>query len=349
MKHEVWMQRCLELALNGAGHVAPNPMVGCVIVHNHVIIGEGWHQAFGGPHAEVNAIASVKNKELLGDSTLYVNLEPCSHHGKTPPCADLIISENIRHVVIGMVDPNPLVSGQGIGRLKQAGIEVECNILEHECRAINKRFLTWIEKKRPYVILKWAQTMNGFIAPDASAMSREEFEQARHITGKVVQKLVHRWRTEEAAIMVATRTALLDDPALNARAWPGKDPLRIVIDRELKLPRHLKVFDDSQHTWVLNQLKEEESGQTHYIRLDVEKDWFSQLLQKLYEANMQSLIIEGGAKLLDDVIANHNWDEAIVFYSDKTIHSGIAAPLISGQVIQQTSIDGINMIQYQRA
>ena len=347
-EHSFFMQRCLELAKLGAGKVAPNPLVACVIVYEGLIIGEGFHQQFGGPHAEVNAIKSVMAQALLSKSTLYVNLEPCSHFGKTPPCANLIIESKIKRVVIGMADPNPLVAGKGIQRLKEAGIEVILGVLETECKELNKRFLTFIEKKRPYLILKWAQTRNGFLSPDSTKMSAEQFEEERHITGRIVQKLVHKWRTEEAAIMVGTHTALADNPALNAREWVGNLPLRVVLDRTLRLPKDLKTFDQSQPTWIINEKEEKSEGKTKYVQVDFTGDWFSILLGKLFEANIQSLIVEGGAQLLNYIIDNELWDEAIVFYSPKQISAGIKSPFIGGEIIQQLEIDNCQMTQYKR-
>ncbi|MBC7383517.1 MAG: bifunctional diaminohydroxyphosphoribosylaminopyrimidine deaminase/5-amino-6-(5-phosphoribosylamino)uracil reductase RibD [Bacteroidia bacterium] len=342
------MQRCLELARLGAGNVAPNPMVGCVIVHNNIIIAEGWHKQFGGAHAEVNALALVEDESLLNSATLYVNLEPCSHFGKTPPCANLLVQKNIRRVVVSMLDPNPLVAGKGIAILQDAGMEVKVGVLEDECHQLNKRYLTFIEKKRPYIILKWAQTHNGFIAPDASKMSAGQFEKDRHITGKIIQKLVHKWRTQEGAIMVGTNTALLDNPALNAREWNGKQPLRVVLDQHLRLPKHLKIYDHSQATWIVNGSKESIDGDLNYVQIIFSEDWFSQLLQRLYKAGIQSMIVEGGLQLLNHIIEHKAWDEAIVFYSPSQIENGIPAPLIGGKIIQQLSIDGVNMIQYKK-
>lgn len=347
-EHEIYIKRCIELARIGAGRVAPNPLVGSVIVNNNKIIGEGWHQKYGEAHAEVNAVRAVSSPELLQDATLYVNLEPCCHQGKTPPCVDLIIAHKIKRVVLGMVDPNPLVSGKGIARLRDAGIEVITGVLEDACTDLNKRFITYILKHRPYVILKWAQTLNGFIAPDASKMSAEQFEKERHITGKVVQKLVHKWRTEEAAIMVGTNTASLDNPALNVREWKGNVPLRIVLDRNLRLPDFLKVYDKSQETWIVNELEDRAEGNLNYVKVNFQKDWFNQLINRMYVNKIQSLIIEGGTKLLSHVIDNKMWDEAIVFYASAPIIKGIRAPSIGGEITNQNSLDQVKMIQYKK-
>ncbi len=337
------MQRCLELAQNGVGSVSPNPLVGCVIVYDNKIIGEGWHKQLGEAHAEVNAIDSVKDKSLLAESTLYVNLEPCNHFGKTPPCANLIIEHKIKKVVVGMVDPFEKVAGQGIKKLKDAGIDVEVGILEEDCKFLNRRFIKFVTQQKPYVILKWAQTWNGFIAPDANKTSAEEFEIQRHITDRIVQKLVHKWRTQEDAIMVGTNTALLDNPALNAREWKGRNPTRIVLDRNLRLPFNLKLFDKSESTIVFTELKKESEHNLTFIQLNFEKNWLNEMLNELYKLNIQSVVIEGGSQLLNAVIDNKIWDEAIIFTSPKTINDGIKGPLIYGNKIQQENIDGVVM------
>jgi diaminohydroxyphosphoribosylaminopyrimidine deaminase/5-amino-6-(5-phosphoribosylamino)uracil reductase len=341
--HKIYMQRCIELALNGAGSVSSNPLVGCVIVHNQTIIGEGWHQQFGQAHAEVNAIQSVKDKSLLKEATLYVNLEPCNHFGKTPPCADLLISHQLKNVVIGMVDPYEKVAGKGIKKLQEAGIQVTVGVLENECKFLNRRFIKFVTQQKPYVILKWAQTWNGYLAPDATKLSEQDFENQRHITDSVVQKLVHKWRTQEDAIMVATNTALFDNPALNAREWPGRNPVRILLDKDLRLPADLKLFDKSTPTVVFTQKQKLSEENLTFIQLDFTENWLDEMLTHLYKLNIQSLIIEGGSQFLDTVISSKIWDEAIVFSSPKTINDGIKAPLIYGNKIQQEDIDGINM------
>ncbi len=341
MNHQLYMQRCIELAQNGAGSVSPNPMVGCVIVHNEIIISEGWHQQFGQAHAEVNAIASVKDKSLLSEATLYVNLEPCNHFGKTPPCADLIIQHQIKQVVVGMVDPFEKVAGNGISKLQAAGINVTVGVLENECKFLNRRFIKFVTQHKPYVILKWAQTHNGYIAPDANKVSAEEFEQQRHITGFTIQKLVHKWRTEEDAIMVGTNTALLDNPALNARAWHGKNPIRIVIDKTLRLPDSLKLFDKSIPTIVFTEQQKESSQNLTFIQINFSENWFNDVLAHLHENKIQSLIVEGGNQLLNTIIDAKLWDEAIQFISPKTINDGIKAPFINGINYQSDTIDGV--------
>lgn len=345
---KVWMNRCLELARLGEGLVAPNPLVGSVVVYDGRIIGEGWHRKFGGNHAEVNAIESVKNKSLLPYSILYVNLEPCSHFGKTPPCANLLIKYKIPKVVIGMVDPNPQVAGKGVELLRNAGVEVVLDVLNEEAVLLNKRFIKYHLQKKPYVVLKWAQTQNGMLSPDAKKMSKQDFERERHITGFLVQKLVHKWRTVEDAIMVGTNTALTDNPALDARAWVGKNPVRVIIDNNLRLPRDLKIFSQNQRTLIFNSTKNEVFENLQFVKIDFLGNWFSELLSCLYEMKIQSLIIEGGAHLLHSILEGDLWDEAIVFYSPKHISKGIQAPSIYGKIIQQQEFDGVQMTQYKR-
>lgn len=345
---QLFMQRCLDLARQGAGSVAPNPLVGAVIVYDNKIIGEGWHQAFGQAHAEVNAIVSVKDKELLSKATLYVNLEPCAHYGKTPPCASLLVECGIKKVVVGMRDPNPLVAGKGIELLKANGVQVREDVLLNQCLELNKRFVKGITQHKSYVILKWAQTANGFIAPDAKTMSKEMFEEKRHITGLLVQKLVHKWRTQEDAIMVATNTALLDNPALNNRAFEGRSPVRVILDQHLRLPNSLKVFDGSQTTIILNGVKQLEGDTVNYLKLDFSVDWFNEALFALYTHGIQSLVVEGGAQLLKHIIQLKAWDEAIVFYSKSELQTGVLAPIIGGKIGQQEALGQVNMFQYFR-
>jgi len=346
-KDELFIQRCIELALNGAGYVSPNPLVGAIIVHNEKIIGEGWHKKFGESHAEVNAINSVEDKNILSASTLYVNLEPCCHQGKTPACCDLIIKNRFQKVVVGMTDPFEKVLGEGVKKLRAAGIEVVENILQKKCEELNKRFITFHAKKRPYIILKWTQTLDGFIAPDISKMSAEEFENKRHITGFVVQKLVHKWRSEEDAILVGTNTAMHDNPALNVRSWNGKNPARIIIDRNLRLPRSLKIFDQTQPTIIFNYRKKDSTqSNLNFISIDFTKDISSQIIEKLFSLNIQSLIIEGGTKTLETFINSGLWDEAQLFISPKILCDGIKAPTISGKIIHQNKIDGVRLTIY---
>jgi len=319
------MQRCLQLAEKGLGNVAPNPMVGCVIVHpDYGIIGEGYHQTYGQAHAEVNAINNVKEKELLKESTLYVNLEPCSHFGKTPPCSDLIIEHKIKCVVIGCLDTNPLVAGKGIEKLRQAGIEVFTDVLKDECRALNKRFFTFHEKKRPYIILKWAQTKDGFISK-LPPFTREE----NWITNDGSKKLVHTWRAQEQSILVGTNTALLDNPALTVRLVKGKSPIRILIDKDLKVPVTNNIFSDEAETIVFTGKNQQTKNNISYHQIDFAKDITPQILDTLYNKKITSLIVEGGTHTLESFINKGIWDEARVFIGNKYFQSGIQAPAIS--------------------
>ncbi|MFW5831045.1 MAG: bifunctional diaminohydroxyphosphoribosylaminopyrimidine deaminase/5-amino-6-(5-phosphoribosylamino)uracil reductase RibD, partial [Prolixibacteraceae bacterium] len=285
------MQRCLQLARLGAGRVAPNPMVGSVIVHNGKIIGEGFHQKYGEAHAEVNAIDAVKNKNSLRESSLYVTLEPCAHHGLTPPCANLIIQNNIPHVVIGTPDPFSEVAGKGIEKLKKAGIKVESGILEEECRRLNKRFFTYHEKKRPYITLKWAQTLDGFI--DIERFS-EDYGQPTWITGELALRLVHKIRSEENAILVGTKTAEKDNPSLSVRHWPGTNPVRLLIDKNLRLSQSLRLFDRKQRTLVFNAIRETKEHNLEFVILDFSKNVPGQIMEILYREKILSVIVEGG-------------------------------------------------------
>ena len=328
---ELLMRRAHELAANGLGTVSPNPLVGCVIVKDDVIIGEGWHKIYGGPHAEVNAVASVADQGKLKGSTVIVNLEPCSHFGKTPPCADLLVSHHVGRVIISNRDTNPLVSGKGIAKLREAGIDVIEGVLESEGRDLNKRFFTMMEKKRPYVILKWAQTENGMIAGQKG--------DPRWISNAVSRQLVHRWRTEEDAVLVGYKTALDDNPRLNSREWIGRDPIRVVIDKQLALPRSLNVFDGSQRTVILNTLKNDEQLNTSFVKLN-EDGFVFNVLAHLYERRVQSLIIEGGAGTLTMFIESGLWDEARVFSAPISFKSGLRAPSIDGKVSESTNLAG---------
>lgn len=333
------MRRCIELAENGAGHVSPNPMVGAVVVYNGEIIGEGFHQKYGEAHAEVNAIASVKDKKKLKDAVLYVSLEPCCHFGKTPPCTNLIIESGIRHVVIGMPDPFEQVSGKGIEQLRASGIAVDLGVLEDDCRWLNRRFVTHIVHKRPYVILKWAESADQFLSPDARQLPPEVFNERRHITGFIVQKLVHRWRSMEDAILVGTQTILSDNPALNVRAWEGRNPVRIALDKSLRIPESSKIKDGSQPTVIFNTIENQIKGNIQYIRIDFEKDIWPQILHHLYQLNIQSLIVEGGAQTLQTLLEGSYWDEMQVFTTSGVLESGVQAPAVKGKLITQTTID----------
>lgn len=329
------MQRCIELAANGLGHVAPNPMVGAVVVHNGKIIGEGFHQQFGKEHAEVNAINQVKEKslqELLPEAILYVNLEPCTHVGKTPPCTDLIIESKISKVVIGNVDPYEKVSGSGIKKLQEANVSVEAGVLEKECRLLNKRFFTFHEKRRPYILLKYAQSLDGFISAETTTI------ETRWITNEFSRQRVHQWRSEEQAILIGTNTAQSDNPSLTTRDWKGNNPLRIVLDRDLKLSGSLNLFDANAPTLIFNSNKNERKEHLEFLKIDFNENILSQVLNSLYQKNIQSVIVEGGSKLLQSFIDAKIWDEARLFIGNKFIGKGLKAPAIHGKVISEENI-----------
>jgi len=330
------MRRALELAKLGIGLVSPNPMVGAVIVCDNAIIGEGYHQKYGQAHAEVNAVNDALAKfedasEFFKRSTIYVTLEPCAHYGKTPPCADLIIKHQIPNVVVGCRDPFDEVNGKGIEKLQAAGINVSVGILEAQCRDLNKRFFTRVQKQRPYIILKWAQTSDGFFAP----ADNSQF----WITGEVSRKLVHQWRGEEDAILIGKNTALIDNPQLNVRYGSGKSPKRVVTDRNLELPESLNIFDQSVETFVFNALKTDVDGKIKYIALEDFDNFVPQyILFQLYLQDVQSVIIEGGAKTLEAFINASLWDEARVFTGNVTLKNGIKAPVIEGDIISTDNI-----------
>ena len=313
------MHRAMELARLGFGNVSPNPMVGCVIVHENKIIGEGFHQQYGGPHAEVNAINSVVDKSLLFESTVYVTLEPCAHFGLTPPCAELLVTHQVGKVVISNVDPNPLVAGKGIEILKKGGIEVEKGLLMEEGSDLNKRFFKSINEKRPYIILKWAETADGYIA-------RKNYD-SKWISNEFSRKLVHKWRAEEDAVLVGKNTAKFDNPSLNVRDWEGKDPLRIVIDHQLKLNKNLTLFNKEIPTICYNLNVSSEEKNLHFVKLSKE-DFIIKLLNNLHEREIQSIIVEGGAATINSFIDAGIWDEARVFQASTCFGDGIAAPQI---------------------
>lgn len=318
------MQRCLDLAVKGLGQVASNPMVGCVIVCDDKIISEGYHQFYGGLHAEPNALKDI-DSDTLKKSILYVNLEPCSHYGKTPPCADLIISKGIKKVVIGNLDSNPLVAGKGVQKLKNAGIEVEYGILNEECRELNKRFFTFHEKKRPYIFFKWAQTQDGFISKTPLPIDKKD----NWITGDESKQLVHQWRANEQAILIGYSTALNDNPSLTVRLVKGKNPLRIVLDKNLELPLTLSVFNDEAPTLIVNAIKTEQQHNSTFLKLNFE-NLLPELMSYLFSQNITSLIVEGGTKTINQFIENNLWDEAFVFKNPQlNFESGIKAPEIN--------------------
>ncbi|MGB1448232.1 MAG: bifunctional diaminohydroxyphosphoribosylaminopyrimidine deaminase/5-amino-6-(5-phosphoribosylamino)uracil reductase RibD [Flavobacteriaceae bacterium] len=320
-KDEYYLQRCLGLAKKGLGNTYPNPMVGSVIVHNDKIIGEGWHKKAGSPHAEVNAIASVKNKSLLKEATLYVNLEPCNHFGKTPPCANLIVENEIPRVVIGCVDSFEQVNGSGIQTLEKAGINVSSGVLEDKARELNKRFFSYHEKKRPYLILKWAQSLDGFLAPLPETRTKKA---PVFLSSKEEQVMVHQWRTEEAAILIGAQTAVDDNPQLTARWVKGQQPERIILDPNNRLQKNLSVFDPSAPTHHLTfdllELKNTASPSTY----------LHAVMDYLYNKGIQSVIIEGGSTTLHHFIASNLWDEARIFTAAKKLKEGIPAPGLDG-------------------
>ncbi len=313
--HEKYISRCIDIAKNGLGTTAPNPMVGCVIVHASKIIGEGFTSPYGGAHAEVNAINSVNDTSLLKEATLYVTLEPCSHYGKTPPCSNLIIEKEIPNVVIGCIDDNVKVAGQGIAKLRAAGCNVTVEVLVDECKEHHKRFFTFHNKKRPYIILKWAETADGFIAP-----SHKKEQQPVWITNQYSRQLVHKWRAEEQAILIGTNTVLDDNPSLTTRDWEGKHPIRIVLDKNETLSKDFKVFDYKAETILIR----ETSAET--------------ICDSLFEANINSVIVEGGAKTLQLFIKSGLWDEARVFIGKSVFKEGIKAPLFTRNLISEKQI-----------
>ena len=314
------MQRCLELASLGAGSVSPNPMVGSVVVHNGKIIGEGYHHKAGEAHAEVNAINSVADKSLLKEATVYVNLEPCSHHGKTPPCADMLVREEVKQVVVGTLDPHDKVAGTGVKKLLAAGIDVVVGVLEDECNELNKRFFKSHRAQLPYVILKWAETEDGFIAPLGN-------DNPKQISGEESSRLVHKWRAEEDAIMVGTNTAESDNPKLNVRHWQGKNPTRIVIDKTLRLPDNLNLFDGSIPTLVFTNKQKESRENVEYITIPFDNNMLNHLLKELHQRNILSLLVEGGTQLLTSFIQANLWDETKIFIAPKKLNEGVKAPL----------------------
>ena len=330
------MQRCIKLAEKGLGKTFPNPLVGSVIVHQDNIIGEGWHQKAGSSHAEVNAIFNVQNKEFLSKSTLYVSLEPCNHFGKTPPCSDLIIKNKIPRVVIASTDPNPLVAGEGIEKLKKAGCEVIIGVLKKEADFLNRRFFTFHNLKRPYVILKWAQTKDNFIAPFQKKTGNPEIF---WITNNHSKQRVHKWRSEEAAILVGVQTVINDNPKLTTREWTGNNPLRIVIDPNGRTPGDSKLFQDNIPTLfftkkpikLFSNKKEQKIVSPFSIK---------NILKECYKLNIQSIIIEGGLRTLESFIKDNLWDEARVFKTDKKIKTGIMAPKLEKKSSQSEMYEG---------
>ncbi|RXM48952.1 bifunctional diaminohydroxyphosphoribosylaminopyrimidine deaminase/5-amino-6-(5-phosphoribosylamino)uracil reductase RibD [Flavobacterium sp. YO12] len=340
--HEKYIRRCIELAKNGFGTTYPNPMVGSVIVHNDTIIGEGWHKKAGEPHAEVNAVRSVKDKSLLKKATIYVSLEPCSHFGKTPPCCDLIIENKIPNVVVGTVDPNEKVAGNGIRKLVEAGANVIVGVLEDECNELNKRFFTFHQKKRPYIILKWAESLDGYLAPE------KEINQERKpvwITNKFSRQLVHKWRSEEQAILVGTQTVIDDNPKLNVRDWSGNNPVRVVLDQNNRISKDSFIFDDSVKTIVLTKSENTISTEnTLFEKIDFNKNTIENILSVLYQHQIQSIIIEGGKQTLQSFIDKNIWDEARIFIGKNTFEKGTKAPELKKKNEAKTHIQNDELI-----
>lgn len=330
--HEHYMRRCIGLAKLGAGSVAPNPMVGAVLVHNNRVIGEGFHSVFGQAHAEVNCIHSVvaADEDLVPHSTLYVSLEPCVHFGKTPPCTDLIIRKKIPKVVVGCIDPFAEVRGNGIIKLRNAGVEVTTGVLEDECIHLNRRFITYHKQHRPYVILKWAQSSNGRMA----LSDRGRFA----ISNDLSRRLVHKWRSEEASIMVGTNTAFYDDPELTNRYWSGGQPVRLIVDMDLRLPSSLKIFDRSVRTIVFNAMRHEETENLLLYQVTTDVDLVHQILHALYQLKIQSVLVEGGAKLLQSFIDSQLCDELrIITNETMVIPEGIASPVFNNVIKKYSS------------
>lgn len=333
MKTDEWyIQRCIDLALKGKGNVAPNPMVGAVIVLNDEIIGEGYHEQYGQAHAEVNAVNAVQNKALLKDATIYVSLEPCAHVGKTPPCADLIVQHQFKRVVVGCLDSYSEVSGKGIQRMREHSIQVDVGVMEQECRELNKRFFTFHERKRPYIILKWAQTVDGFMDP-----LRTNNEKGIYwITHPETKKVVHQWRAEEAAIMVGKNTAIVDNPSLTTREFKGKNPIRILLDSHLETPINANLFNDEAQTLIFNLDKSAIESSNEWIKVD--KMDLAVILSVLHQKNIQSVIVEGGKQILEQFIASNLWDEARVLIGENVFLEGLAAPLLNESVVRSTEL-----------
>jgi len=323
---EIFMQRCIDLAYNGLGKVAPNPMVGAVLVNDGKIIGEGYHCQFGKAHAEVNAISNSEKRigAIPENSTLYVNLEPCNHHGKTPPCTELIINKGIKRIVIGTKDPNPEVFGKGIERLLNEDCEVIVGIKVEECRSLNNAFISYHEKHRPYIILKWAQSKDGYIS------SGHQSEKREWISNKYSRKFTHKWRSETQAIIVGSNTILYDNPLLNSRDWNQQNAIRVTIDKDLRLPKQLNIFDQSIPTIVFTNKHSSLFDNLEYINIDFSKNVIEQVLKELHIRNIQSMIVEGGTRLLNSFLINNYWDESRVFVGNKTLGKGIKAPELSG-------------------
>jgi diaminohydroxyphosphoribosylaminopyrimidine deaminase/5-amino-6-(5-phosphoribosylamino)uracil reductase len=316
------MQRCLDLAYKALGKTYPNPVVGCVIVHEDEIIGEGFHEKAGENHAEINAIKSVKNPDLLKEATIYVSLEPCSHFGKTPPCANKIVEVGFKKVVIGCMDSNEAVNGKGKKIIEDAGIEVITGILEEKCKIANKRFFTFQEKKRPFIVLKWAQSTNGFL---------DRYFQPTQIGNSLTKQFVHQLRSQEEAILVGTKTALTDNPSLTARVIEGRNPVRILLDFDLKVPENFKIFNEEAETLIFNSKKNAVEGRNNFIKIERKND-IAEVLERMYQLQIQSVLIEGGAFTLQQFINENLWDEAIIIKNENLIlENGTKAPTLTAK------------------
>ena len=354
------MKRCVQLAKNGLGTANPNPLVGSVLVYKNIVIGEGWHYKAGQAHAEVHAIANAQTnavtheiqeregissiKKLISRATLYVSLEPCSHVGKTPPCADLIITKNIQNVVIGSIDPNPKVAGNGIQKLRAAGCNVTIGVLEKTCIELNKRFFTFHQQKRPYVFLKWAESADGFIAPlDTQRSTKKE---PIWISNIYSRQLVHKLRTTEQAILVGTNTVTDDNPSLTAREWAGSNPWRVVIDRHLKLSNEASILDREANTIIITEKEKNDNNNLFYEKIDFSKDLAPQICNTLYRYEIQSLIIEGGKKTLQTFIDSQYWDEALVFRGNTNFDGGITVPKFQGTQVSKKVIKTDTLQQF---
>ena len=337
MNYELkYMNRCLQLAQYGCGYVAPNPMVGSVLVYDDVIIGEGYHHHFGEDHAEPNAIRSVKDQALLKHATMYISLEPCSYYGKTPPCADLIVLSGIPRIVIGTLDPNPKISGRGIEILRKAGIEVTVGVMEEECRELNKRFFIFQEQKRPYIMLKWAQTQDGFI----DRIRSDYTETPLVISSNITKQLTHKMRSENQSILIGANTVLLDNPSLSVRNWAGKSPIRIAIDRQGRIPANFNLFDGSIPTLIFTEKEMINKPHVEFIKIVFDDDCLKTILHKIYERNIHSVLVEGGASILNSFIEAGLWDEANIEISLQRITQGVKAPNLLLQPISRDSFDG---------
>jgi len=339
-----YISRCLQLAELGAGYVAPNPMVGAVLVCDDKIIGEGYHRHYGEAHAEPNAINSVKNTDLLKQSTLYVNLEPCSHYGKTPPCADLIVSSGIPRVVIGTLDPNPKVAGRGVEILRKVGVEVVVGVLEAECRELNKRFFIFQKQKRPYVLLKWAQTQDGFMDRVRTTVTEPPLQ----ISNSITRQLTHKMRSENQSILVGANTVLLDNPSLTVRNWSGKSPIRIGIDRQRRIPDDFHLLDGSIPTLIFTEKDEVDKLHVEFVKIDFGTNSVETILNEIYKRNIHSVLVEGGPTILNSFIESGLWDEANIEIAPLRIVEGMAAPVLQLQPISRQNFEGHDWLFYKK-